>query len=105
MRANRSRRALRRSIFAASLIAALALVAPVSALAQETSPTGVEYDTPVLNVENSGNPGDPGETVSAESASTLPFTGLDLAAFAAIGVGLLATGFVIRRAARPRQQL
>lgn len=97
---------MRRSIFAASLIAALALVAP-SALAQETSPTGVEYETPVLNVDNSGNPSDPpaGETVSAESASTLPFTGLDLAAFAAIGVGLLATGFVIRRAARPRQQL
>lgn len=100
MRANRSRRSVRWSLVAAAVIAVMAFAGPASALAQQVSPTGAEYDTPVLSLETGG---DPTTQTQADSASTLPFTGLDLTAFVAIGIGLLATGFVIRRVTKPQQ--
>lgn len=102
---NRSNRVGRLGVFAAALFVVMALAGPTSALAQSVGPKDVQYSPPVLQVENSGNPGDPGETVAANSSGALPFTGLDLAAFVAIGIGLLATGIVIRRVTKPRQEL
>lgn len=88
----------------------MALAVPAASLAQQVSPTETEYGTPVLDVGASGEPNDPGdpakpaEPVSSADVDTLPFTGLDVAAIAAIGIGLLGAGFVIRRAARPGRQ-
>lgn len=99
MQANRSsRRPLRVLLVAA--IAVMALALPTSALAQ--NPTDIEYD-PAIQLEVAG--GDPGGggNEATSSASALPFTGLDLAAFAAIGVGLAGAGFVIRRASKAGQ--
>ena len=75
---------------------ALAIVAPAGALAQSINPTDEEYRQGVLGVAASGGPGDP----STETISELPFTGLDVAAIAAIGAGLVGAGFVVRRAAK-----
>lgn len=109
MRANRSSRRLTSVVAAAALISAMALAVPAIATAQQTDPTDVEYGTPVFNVEAGGGPGSAGgggdPTGDVSNAGSLPFTGLDLAAIAAIGAGLLGAGFVIRRAATPRRQL
>ena len=98
----RSKKSVRR--FSALLVArlALAIAVPAGAFAQsinptDNSPTNEEYDQGVLGVAASGGPGDP----SGSTISELPFTGLDVAAIAAIGVGLVGAGFVVRRAARP----
>jgi hypothetical protein len=94
----RSNRTVRR--FCTLLVAmfALAIVAPAGALAQSINPTDEEYRQGVLGVAASGGPGDPNP--SGETISELPFTGLDVAAIAAIGAGLVGAGFVVRRAAK-----
>jgi hypothetical protein len=93
----RSKKSVRR--FSALLVAmlALAIAVPAGAFAQSINPTDEEYHQGVLGVAASGGPGDP----SGSTISELPFTGLDVAAIAAIGVGLVGAGFVVRRAARP----
>ncbi len=106
MRAHRSSRRVASVLAAAALISAMALAVPAIATAQQTDPTDVEYGTPVFNLEAGGDPGAAGgDGGDPANASSLPFTGLDLAAIAAIGAGLLGAGFVIRRAATPRRQL
>jgi hypothetical protein len=99
----RSKKSVRR--FSALLVAmlALAIAVPAGAFAQNinpttNSPTNEEYDQGVLGVAASGGPGEPS---GGSTISELPFTGLDVAAIAAIGVGLVGAGFVVRRAARP----
>ena len=100
----RSKKSVRR--FSALLVAmlALAIAVPAGAFAQsinptDNSPTNEEYNQGVLGVAASGGPGDANGSTS--TISELPFTGLDVAAIAAIGVGLVGAGFVVRRAARP----
>jgi hypothetical protein len=92
----RSNRTVRRFCTLLVAIFALAIVAPAGALAQSINPTDEEYRQGVLGVAASGGPGDP----SGETISELPFTGLDVAAIAAIGAGLVGAGFVVRRAAK-----
>lgn len=89
----RSNRSIRRfgALFVAIL--AFAVVAPTGAFAANVSPTDEQYEQGVLGAA-SGGTGDSG------SISELPFTGLDVAAIALIGVGLVGAGFVIRRASR-----
>ena len=97
----RSNRSVRR--FCTLLVAmfAFAIVAPAGALAQSISPTDEEYRQGVLGVAASGGPGDPnGETAGGGTIGELPFTGLDVAAIAAIGAGLVGAGFVVRRASK-----
>lgn len=105
MRANRSsRRPL--GVLLVAAVAVMALALPTSALA--ANPTDAEYD-PTVQLEvaassaGGSNNGGGGGNEATSSASALPFTGLDLAAFAAIGVGLVGAGFVIRRASRAGQ--
>lgn len=87
------------------VVAGLALGAPAGAIAQNVDPTsGVnptdeQYDRGILGIAASGGPnGDP--SAEASAMGELPFTGLDVAAIAAIGIGLAGGGFVVRRAAR-----
>ena len=99
----RSNRSVRR--FCTLLVAmfAFAIVAPAGALAQSISPTDEEYRQGVLGVAASGGPGDPSGEAAAGGGDTigeLPFTGLDVAAIAAIGAGLVGAGFVVRRASK-----
>jgi len=76
---------------------ACALLVPVAASAQTVTPTDEQYQEGVLGVA-SGSTNDPGS--AATSSGELPFTGLDVAAIAVIGIGLVGAGFAIRRAAR-----
>lgn len=86
----------------ALLVATLALALPVAAAATTISPTDEQYGSGVLEGGSSGTTSSSGDTVGI---SELPFTGLDLVAIAAIGVGLLGAGFVVRRAAAQRDDL
>jgi len=88
----RSNRSIRRfgALFVAIL--AFAVVAPTGAFAQNVSPTDEQYEQGVVGAASGGD--------SGGSISELPFTGLDVAAIALIGVGLVGAGFVIRRASR-----
>lgn len=105
MRRIRSNRVNSRSLAAILVVAGLSLGAPAGAIAQNVDPTGVnptdeQYDRGILGIAASGDPGgDPSAEASA-GMGELPFTGLDVAAIAAIGIGLAGGGFVVRRAAR-----
>ena len=86
----------------------IALAAPAASFAQNISPTDEEYGNGILGISAGGNSNTPptttftssgGSSSGGSSISSLPFTGLDVAAIAAIGVGLLGAGFVVRRAA------
>lgn len=98
-RSNRVRRPIAVIVLA---VMALALVGvPAAATAQQVTPTDEQYENGVLGAgtgsgTNSGTATDPG------SGSELPFTGLDVAAIAIIGVGLVGAGLVVRRASRTR---
>ncbi len=93
----------------ATIIAALALLIPSTALAASSS-TCQSYHQKVCNVsgltQNQG-PSEPSSAVNAASATTagtnsssLPFTGLDLGLLVVGGAVLLGAGMVVRRASR-----
>ena len=96
VRSNRSNRSVFR-LFAALVAMALILALPTSAVAQQVTPTDDQYDRGIIGTVDSGGPSDP---VEVDSAGTLPFTGLDLVAIVAIGVGLVGTGFMIRQVSK-----
>jgi len=79
---------------------AVAVTAPALASAQNIDPTDEQYGNGVVGVAASGSEGDGG---GSSGISSLPFTGLDVAAIAAIGAGLVGTGLLVRRAARTRE--
>jgi hypothetical protein len=84
----RSNRSFRR--VCVLLIAMLAV-----ALAQ--SPTDEQYGNGVVGVAAGGSDG------GSSGISSLPFTGLDVAAIAAIGAGLVGAGLLVRKAAHTRE--
>lgn len=96
----RSNRSVRRLCTMLVAMFALAIVVPAGALAQSINPTDEEYRQGVLGVAASGGPGTPSADGGNGTISQLPFTGLDVAAIAAIGAGLVGAGFVVRRAAK-----
>jgi len=97
MRLNRSRRTPLGVVLATAL-ALIAVALPATAFAQQVTPPDVEYQ-PALDLSVEGVPGG-GSPSGTSNAGALPFTGLDLVAFAAVGAGLLGTGLAIRRAAK-----
>lgn len=108
IRSNRSNR----PVAAIVLVAALILALPTVASAQTLDPTDGQYGPDVLGEVAQGGPssggggsGNAAGTTDVGSISELPFTGLDLVAIAAIGVGLLGAGFVIRRTAGKPDEL
>jgi hypothetical protein len=83
------------------------LAIPAVAAGQAIQPTDEQYgegpNEPVNGQAGGGGGG--GGSSDGGGISELPFTGLDLVAIAAIGIGLLGAGLVIRRAgARGRYQ-
>ena len=107
-RSIRSFKSVRRLCVLLVAMLSLAVVLPAGALAQNVSPTDEEYGNGVLGVAAGGDPADPADPAatsgSGSEISSLPFTGLDVAAIAAIGVGLVAAGFVVRRASRTTEE-
>lgn len=87
------------SLFAAAAAMALLIAVPGVALGQNVSPQSDQYERGVLGAASAGGPTDPAST-TAGGADTLPFTGLDISAIVAIGLGLLAAGLLIRHLAR-----
>lgn len=114
MRRNRSKSVKSRFVAAIIASAGLALGAPAAGIAQNVDPTDEQYEQGILNEGGSGTftESDSGtgsgtgtdSPISGDVATgeigELPFTGLDVAAIAAIGIGLAGGGFVVRRASR-----
>jgi hypothetical protein len=87
----RIRRAIVTLVTAASL-----LVAP-AAFAAGGSPTDAQYNSTLTEVTAGGSHQPPATTASGESSGSLPFTGFDIGAMAAVAGGLGLAGFAIRR--------
>ena len=85
MHFNRSMQGSRLAWLAGLVILAV-LAVPSAASAQAVTPTDTQYGDGPRGTPDSGG-----------SISELPFTGLDLVAIVAIGIGLLGAAFVIRR--------
>jgi hypothetical protein len=79
----------------AILMVSAVLMMPAAALAQSSS-TCQAYNPQLCNSVSS----DTSNTSTTNSASTLPFTGLDVALLAAGGATLVGAGFVVRRLSR-----
>lgn len=86
-----------------AVVAVIALALPSAAFAQQLTPPDVQYQPP-FEVTVHGTPTNGSSPPVTNGPGTLPFTGLDLAAFAALGVGLLGAGLVIRRSTKPGQR-
>lgn len=92
----------------ATLVAAVALVAPGTALANSTCQaynqqlcSSVSSNTATNGTPSStSNSGTTSTATTASSSSTLPFTGLDVVLLAAGGGTLVGAGFVVRRLSR-----
>ena len=78
-----------------ALIVGIALMVPSAALAQGSS-TCQSYNPQLCQVSSNTAQ----RTTATTSASTLPFTGLDVVLLAAGGGALLGAGLVVRRLSR-----
>ena len=88
---------MRIRILIAVVVVMLALAAPAFA----SNPTDNAYaGTGATQIHNTGTTGTTEGTDS--SASTLPFTGINVGVVGAIAVALMGTGFVLRRSTRAR---
>jgi hypothetical protein len=90
-------------------VAAILLMAPAVAGAQD-GPSSVEYDPAnELVVGAAGDSGDPGASAGGDSAlndpvvSSLPFTGFDVLAMALGAIVITGTGLALRRLTRAPQ--
>jgi hypothetical protein len=68
--------------------------APATAFAGD--PSDEQYNSTLTQI-TAGGPKQPGPTATASSEGSLPFTGLDVAAMAAVAGGLGLAGFAMRR--------
>jgi hypothetical protein len=87
--------------FVATLVVALALLVPASALAGNS--TCQAYNAQTCNVggvSQSRSDGSDGGATSSVNSGTLPFTGLDVVLLVVGGGALLGAGFVVRRLSR-----
>jgi hypothetical protein len=78
-----------------TLVVALALIVPGSALAQSSDSTCQAYNPQLCDVST-----DASDATTSTTEGTLPFTGLDVALLAVGGGGLLGAGLVVRRLSR-----
>ena len=112
MQTKRSRTKVARSLKATLAVAMLSVAlfaVPGQAFAGDpcnSNPTtdlyGTEQQCVAANLGAGGGGGAPAERVAVPAASSgpsLPFTGLDVAALAAVALVLTGTGFVLRRVA------
>jgi hypothetical protein len=74
------------------------VVGPATVLAQ--SPTDDQYDPTLTQIAAGGNSGSGGDTASQQLGS-LPFTGLELIAMAAVAACLTGLGIALYRRSRP----
>lgn len=97
---NRSNRMSRSVAVVVLAVVAIAVGgAPAAAIAQQVSPTQEQYENGVLGVSAGGGTGG-SETATDPGSGELPFTGLDLVAIVAIGVGLVGAGLAVRKVSR-----
>jgi hypothetical protein len=82
------------------IVAGMATLA-LPAAASAESPTDQQYSSTLEFISQGGSGGGGG---SAGDPGGLPFTGLDVGLLAAVAVGLLIAGFMLRRQ-RPNQSL
>jgi hypothetical protein len=89
---NRTRRTI------ATLVTVVALfIAPAAAFGAGGDPTNAEYDSTLTQI-SAGGPGPEPPAATAEAPSgSLPFTGFDVAAMAAVAGGLGLAGWLMRR--------
>ena len=85
----------RRAIVTLVTVAALA-VAPAAAFGAGGDPTDAEYNSTLTQI-SAGGPEPPAPTAEAPAGGSLPFTGFDVAAMAAVAGGLGLAGFAMRR--------
>jgi hypothetical protein len=83
----------------AVLLGVLALMAPSVALAEGSSSCQT-YSPELCSSVDASNSGTPGTSATTNTASTLPFTGLDVVLLVVGGGALLSAGFVVRRVSR-----
>jgi hypothetical protein len=96
----RSKGFMKRIAALVGILGALALLAPVAALASSSS-TCQAYNPQLCSSVGSGNASTgTGSPTSSTSAGTLPFTGLDVVLLVAGGGTLLGAGFVVRKLSR-----
>jgi hypothetical protein len=102
---HKTRNAIRRGLAVAMLSALLVgAVAPATAGAQTTSPTCDQYATNCVN-PNHGGGGSADDGLSGRVGS-LPFTGFDVLAMAAVALAVTGLGLVLQRAvSKPREEL
>jgi hypothetical protein len=93
----KSKRRFRRAAVTLVTVAAF-VVAPAAAFGSGGDPTDAEYDSTLTQI-SAGGPQPPAPTTPSAEApgGSLPFTGLDVAAMAAVAGGLGLAGFAMRR--------
>jgi hypothetical protein len=90
----KTKRRIRRGIATVVTVASL-IVAP-TAFAAGSSPSDAQYESTLTQISAGGGPHEPSAT-TASSGSSLPFTGFDVGAMAAVAAGLGLAGFAMRR--------
>jgi hypothetical protein len=87
---------IRRGVVTGVTVASL-IVAP-TAFAAGGSPSDVQYESTLTQISAGGGPHQPSApATTTSSGSSLPFTGFDVGAMAAVAAGLGLAGFAMRR--------
>src|SRR3954453_16256927 len=92
---NKTKSRLRRAIVTLVTVAALA-IAP-TAFAAGGNPSDAQYRSTLTEISAGGSNQPPAASATASTGGSLPFTGFDVAAMAAVAAGLGVAGFAMRR--------